>query len=803
MKMIHSGRTFKPTRMALAVTVAFSTLGDPVLAQDTQVPAIIDENGIEIIEVTSQKRTQTLQELAVSAAVITPEQLNAKGITQVQDALETVPGVKIQNIAGTGAGRVFIRGIGTSSGDEFDAVIANGVSLNLDGINSNNASNLLSSMFDVERVEVLKGPQGTLYGSSALGGVVNVITAKPSVDEFSGRVRVQAGNYNQRIYQGMVNIPINDSVAFRLTATDDSRDGYTDAPAGIKDWASVAANADFPFTDFPLFLVEAVGGGDLNAKFGNYGAAENTGYRGKLLIEPSDDFSFLLTYDYQEQAGTSPVWLNPEDVKNGDLICCQLGASAPPPFATPAWYERRYFYRESDTVSAELNYRFTGFADLNVTYSTNTIKDKGQELTALQLATNDVSEQTQDTYEVRLNSLPQSELIWVAGVYFQDTDRKWALNPSDFEPSPIDGSYAFQRLSKPFENANIYGQVTYPLQENLRLTAGMRYSRTTDDLVYTLYKSATPCTADDMGTPDPMDDILCPSYDTVVESNEFGVETQTQTRTTWKLGVEYDMDNDQMVYAHVATGFKSGGLQFRNESVSIDVAEPLTLGTYAPETSVSYEVGSKNRFLNNTLQLNAAAFYTLWDNMQLNSLTCKVAGCNLFGTNQSYAVWYNAGESTQYGLEFDSIWLPHDNGRVTASLSLMKGEYGETDYAWSAPGFEGIVNLDGNEMANTPAYAGNVAYSHYFSFSNGNLVTLTFEQEFSAAYETTHEYFFAGHRQPSYRRTNLSLTYESEDLTVNIFARNLENELTIQSVFPFGVQGSEPRTFGASLAYQF
>jgi len=818
MKTQVINESFKYKNLTLAVVAASSVLmGVPVFAEDAEK---MEGHGLEEVVVTAQKREQSFQDLAISAAVLSAEALDVRGITQVQDAIKSVPGVKVQNVAGTGAGRVFIRGIGTTSGDEFDGIKANGVSLNLDGVQSNNASNTLGSMFDVERVEVLKGPQGTLYGSGALGGVVNVITAKPSQD-FEGKVKLQAGNYGQQSVQAMINLPVTDTFALRITGTKDERDGYIDKPSWLTEsgeagWRQVADHEGMPYDAivapdgtpiFPGFgfLLGLVGGIDSTAsEFGNHGAQDNQGYRVKGLWTPTDNLSLMLTYDYQEQSGTSPTWVNSDKVREGNLESFDLiqetdpAGMAPPVFATPQWYETRYFYRETDTVTAEVGYTISDFGDLTFTYSHNEIEDLGQELTKEMRNTNDPSLQEQDIVELRLTSPAESEIIWVAGIYYQETDRDYVVN--DYAPSYIvDGveTYTYQNYSKPFSNANVYGQITYPLTQNLRVTAGMRFSETEEEVNYSLYKTANPC---------PIDFPFCPASDTVVEEHVFSDSQSPEQLVTWKLGVEYDLDDSRMVYASLATGAKTGGLQYANTSNPITEPAALTLGEYDPEESISLELGSKNRFLDNTLQVNAALFYTEWDDMQINSLVCAVENCNFSGdinSSETYVAWYNADTSTQYGLELDVIWLPTANGRVAFSSSFMKGEYGATDYVWTAPGFGGIVNLDGREMANTPAYAGALSYTHTFDLGGAGKVEVTIEEEFSDSYEVTHEYWWLGATQESYTRTNLMLHYTYKGFDINLFARNLEDETVIQSTFPFGVQGGEPRIYGASLAYSF
>jgi iron complex outermembrane receptor protein len=291
----------------------------------------------------------------------------------------------------------------------------------------------------------------------------------------------------------------------------------------------------------------------------------------------------------------------------------------------------------------------------------------------------------------------------------------------------------------------------------------------------------------------------------VVQQSATIASKSSHPSTTWKIGFEHDLAADSMLYGTVATGFKSGGVQIRRNDLPITGLSPLPLGGYDNETSVSFEVGSKNRFLDNRFQVNGAVFYTRWDKMQLNTFVCITPGCIPFN-QPTYTTWFNAGPSTQYGLELDTVWAVTSNDRVNFSATFMHGAYGKADYDWGAPntqgGFDGHVHLGGRAMAQTPAAAANAAYSHAFHIGEGKLTT-TLEGEYSAKYETTHEYFFAGHTQPSYFRTNASVTYEQGKVNINAFVRNAQNKSTIQSVFPFGVQGGEPRLYGASLQVAF
>jgi iron complex outermembrane recepter protein len=777
-----------------------------------------DDGQLEEVIVTAQKREQSFQSLAIAAEVVTREEVAKTGVTTVQDAIRLVPGVKVQNIAGSGAGRVFIRGIGTASGDEFTQVVSNGVSMNIDGVNSTNASNMLGSMFDVERVEVLKGPQGTLYGASALGGVVNVITAKPK-HEFEATAKIQFGNYKAGNVQGMINIPLGDTFAVRLTATKNKRDGYVNGPSTY-----TFSGPMLPFLPFPTWLqsiaddyystlvvvpppegVPAPPMGFVTVgSRGNFGAIDSQDFRARALWTPTSNLSILLSYQHTHDQGTSPTWVNPADVAAGHLVCCNL-AFSPPPAATPAWYVAGLYRRSSETVSGEIAYDFGGFGTVTLIPTHNKLEDLGGsfELSPRAYRTNSARGQTQNTYELRWNSPAASKIVWVAGLYKTTSDRELGTSSNLRTPSPdLDGNpdtpeYSLYEVGRPFDTFNAFGQITYPFTEQLRVTAGARYSKNDADYAYQLYQTANPCSS----PPSP----ACPLTDTVTFTSTTITRKSSRGSTTWTAGLEYDVTPQSMLYGRIATGFKSGGVQAPNTGVSITTPDPRILKTYKDETSIAYELGSKNRFLGNTLQVNAALFYTTWRNMQLSQIVCVVQGCAPF-QDPTYVQFYNAGPSTQYGVELDSIWAATPDDRLSLSLSSMKGEYGTTGYYWSAPGPTGpinvFVNLKGHEMANTPKLAGTLGYSHIFHIGDGKL-TATLEGEYSSDYETTHEWYFSGHTQPSYFRNNLSFTYEKGKVQVIAYGRNLQNKATIQSVFPFGVQAGEPRVYGGSLQVSF
>jgi iron complex outermembrane receptor protein len=405
-------------------------------------------------------------------------------------------------------------------------------------------------MMDVERVEVLRGPQGTLYGRNATGGVVNVVMVQPKdYFEFSGKVGY--GNFNARNLQGVVNVPVNSKLAMRVAAAVEKRDVY------IKG------------TPLPYFH-------------------ESSAYRVKARYNLHEDITLTGTMSYGAVEETPlHIYMIPMSNMSTD---------------DPWWNPNAFttYDRVNEKQTWNYNFQFDwNIGDWTVltfipTVIYNERVSRGSQVEGLfDMMGSD--EQTQYSYEARFANPADSELIWVLGGFYFDSESPKTQGIS-VSPTPT-----AQLLQRPTGSWALFGQLTYPFTDSLRIVGGLRYAYDDRSSLYRIYQTNNPAEGEDL--------VLV--YDTGELEREY-----ISKEPTYKLGLEYDIAEDSMVYIQAASGYKAGGT-----SISRQVSDDLGLTAleatqYDPEESLNFELGSKNRFLDNRLQINGSLFYTVYDSAQ-------------------------------------------------------------------------------------------------------------------------------------------------------------------------------------------
>jgi len=410
---------------SLIVTSAVTVLGlgtaTLTLAQNAADESSGAESAsLEEIVVTAERREENLQKTALSITALTAEDLQAHDDTAIDSALRDVAGVVIQGNA-NGA-YVFIRGVGAS---QDTAIGGPAVNLNFDGVYQQQTEIPLSSMYDVERVEVLRGPQGTLYGRNATAGSINIITADPT-DKTEASGSVGFGNYSLIKTEGMVNVPVSSTLAVRAAMLSERHDGYLQ-PSGYDD-------------------------------------EDNLGGRLKVLYKPNSDVRLLLAGDYLHIGG----------VGNGGVTSLATHPDDP-------WYST------AATGKTDLtSWRVYGQLDWNLGFGTLTVLPAHQHffkfdnnviiVPATTSSAGEVEER-QDTAEVRLASSAGSKLTWVAGVYYLDSHTTLPGGVASQIALPA-GPFTFPYLSgnKVSSKAG-FAQATFPVTSALRLTGGARYNK--------------------------------------------------------------------------------------------------------------------------------------------------------------------------------------------------------------------------------------------------------------------------------------------------------------------------------------
>ena len=639
----------KTQRKALPILtpmVAVLLGGFGYLAQAQESGADSD-NVLDEIIVVAQKREQSLQEVPISVMAFSNEFLNKSGITDVFQLQAAAPSLKVEKAQSAASTGFAIRGIGTSSQNYgFESAVG----LFVDGVYQSRASALINEMVDVASVEVLNGPQGTLFGRNTSAGAVSFFSVRPD-HEGTGFLEFTAGDYDLRAVSGAKSFSlIEDVLAMRATGFVKKRDGTEE---------------------------------DLN--YGDVNNLNRWGARLQALYTPSDELSVLISADYSdldEDCCSQGVFLNNfmslnaapgeefqgTDNLLGDYATVLLGEDFYD--RKVVWPTKRQSLSENSGAHMEVTlqldnvefYSLTAFREYETYDGPLGGKPDPAELANLEY---DVLDSVYDTAEGELSAFTQEfrisgetdKSIYVAGLYYfqqdfdvvQSTffgpDTQFHLGaPADADLTflfPLD-SAAINDAEQEYEAWAVFGQLDYKLTDDLTLTAGLRYTGEEKDL-FVQYININP------GPGFAAQDATAPREDLI--------ENVDDSKTTGTLKLSWFPSDDVMVYGSVATGYKSSGLNLsRNDPIFPQVVDA--------EESTNYELGIKSELLDNTLRLNATLFYTDYDNLQTS------------GLSDIGFIWLNSEAETS-GVEIESNWLATDNLTVNLSYTHMEPKYGD------------------------------------------------------------------------------------------------------------------------------
>jgi iron complex outermembrane receptor protein len=711
-------------------------------------------SGIQDIVVTAQRRTESLQKAALAVSVLGSDALKAAGVTQAQDLTNLVPALTLSSTGGGGT-QVTIRGVGNFAGNPYAEPA---VAVNLDGVYLARSSGPTGLYYDLDRVEVLKGPQGTLYGRNATAGAINVIARRPQND-YEAEGEVEYGNYNNRRLELALNAPIEGVGAIRISGVVAKRDGYESD--GYDDEDTQAA-------------------------------------RGQLLVDHGGPFSLLVVGDYAHTGGmgsggvfalseTGFVSSNPYlgaavDGSNAILqnVSNQLtGGHDPnllPPFKTDGFIDVNNW-----GISATAKYDFGG-AELTVipAYRDSTSHylhyDAG-----FPVNSDEYSKAT--SVEARLGSKNKAAALqWLIGAYFFNED----LN---FDLVPFQGvAYGPTEPILNTRSLAAFGQATYSLTSALRLTGGLRYTNERKTQNGQLGYGPGP------GLP-----VTYISLDGGLIQED---------RVNWKAGVEYDAGAHSLLYANAATGFKAGGF-FASQAPN----------TSLPESITAYTAGAKNRFFGNTLQLNVEGFYWKYKDQQITHIgpiEPAAAGFNLITENAGSADIYGAEadlvwqpiSTDRFAADIQYLHSRYTDFTYTQALT---GGPPQTTCAVTPINTASVsVDCTGRVMPRSPKWTVNLSYQHTFELGHiGTLdarVGTRIESESVLGIE-----YLPGEYQKAYTKSNASLTWHDATKRYSItgYVDNIEKAVVktyafVQPVVGIPMVGLDaPRTYGVRLTAKF
>jgi iron complex outermembrane recepter protein len=710
---------------ALAILIAVP-VASPVFAQDTAE----DESpgGIADIIVTAEKRSTNVQDVPISITAIGADELNRANVIGTRGLSGLAPNVNIgQDARGL---IVSIRGV-SSANVTFSRDPS--VAFHVDGVYMPRPTGASGTFFDLDRVEILRGPQGTLYGRNSTGGTVNVITAKPDFDGVSGYANASYGNYEAINVQGAINLPIvADKVALRVAATHSKHSGYAKSLVAGK-----------PSLD----------------------DQDDQAVRANLLIQPSDSFRIVIGGDYQWQGGA------------GQLINLLTDPPRAINFNADGKQRNRLY-----GAHADLTYSFPGF---DVTSLTSVRRDSQNWLfdgdnTAIGTTTVRIANVgKQFTQEVRAVSTGDGPFKWIiGGFYLREINADKGIGYSNVA---LDAGNSQTRTGRKTTSKSAFGQFDYTIADVLTLTAGVRYTKD-----FKIAPNGVNCT---------IAAGVCVTPNTYVAPSPF-----KGNKTTWRLGAKWDVSPSSNIYASVARGYKAGGFN----------SPPFT--TYEPEVITAYEVGTKNRFLDNTLQFNASAFFYDYTDFQVNSAVTI--------NNALRTLISNAGSATVKGVEIEAVMQPVPELRIDASVGYLYTNFDSLVEAYDAV-TRTRVDLTGNELPRAPNWTWRVNARYDIRMGGGTLTPSIALQSQSDQFfsEFNSKVFTVGAttvtryvplKQDGFAMIGASLRYSAPDdrWFIEAFGQNLGNRTVLvsgglnQGNIPTGSY-APPRTYGIKAGAKF
>ncbi|MFT6287079.1 MAG: iron complex outermembrane receptor protein [Alcanivorax sp.] len=711
---------------------------------------------IEEVIVSARRRNEPLQKIPIPVTVLSSRLIDETDIENLGDIALRVPGLSVSYFS-VGQPNIHMRGVGSN---DDGAALDNSVVLFLDDIYIGRISTIDINVLDLERIEVLRGPQGTLYGKNAIGGAINMVSALP-VDQAGGEITLGAGNLDAQKVGGKWSGPLTSpDLLGRLSISSARRDGWQD---------NVVLNTD------------------------NQHDESNDSVRAKLLYLPREDLDWYLAYDYSREqldstgripvvgrvplqvlddAGNAAVQRGP----GGSPLLDNNGAEVPllqlptelftdlggdPQHATNGvvgFTDRRIAGLTSRISWEGPKHRFssiTGFRDSEFEWLEDST---GLPDSVIAAPITDYVDEThrQFSQELRWSSGDDGGRNFLLGVYYlqEETNRK-----ERFQISDATARSHQKNTSKSFA---VFGEVSYHIGHATKLTLGGRYTLDKKDLSQQSWNGGSPA-------------IILEDFE--LDSSASWQDFSPSAALSW-----HGSDN-VMLFARVARGFKNGGFQ----------GVPGTLETAMreidPETAWDYELGVKSRWHDNRVQLNVVGFYSRYKNLQVTQFR-TVDNFGLFETS-------NAGTANLQGVEVESIFHATENLELSGS------------YAWLDARYDDFLDVDGrdfsgNRLRQAPEHTANLSARYQWPLRPGNL---SLRLDYSYQSKNYQEPDNSVTVSPSYNLLDTKLTFTpgNKNWEVSLWAKNVLDEEYIAHLYLLGGNDyalfGTPRTYGVSLRY--
>lgn len=656
--------------------------------------AFAQENIIEEVFVTAEKRSESVQDISQAVTAISSEDIESKNINSFVDLSAIVPGVTVAKNEGYKT-VISIRGVGNETNQ--NAIAAPSVAFHMDGIFIASPFSLQTDFIDVDRIEVLRGPQGTLFGQNSTGGVINVISKKPSMEGYLGKSDITFGNYNLIKFRSSNNIVLNDSSAARFSISTTERDGFSDnlvTGQDLDDDSNLSLRADF--------LVDLGNDSSLRV-FGQFFDVDRNGSAMKGIDDPTPNTRDLRQDTISNHELTSSVFAA---IYESDLGYANLKVMAS---------------IQEDDISVTRDNDRHNFGD-----SVLAIPGLGDDATYQRAEFRpETSLVDTTTFEINLVSnepVMNGKLDWTLGAFYMEHEienhiRGYRDNDLDGELQYVCGEsfarddycftvggpapwffFEFDFVSDAFpkrESFSVYGEATYSVSDQFRILSGIRYS---DDEVESCVKNFFSSVCDNL--------------------------SGSSDKTTGKVAAEFDLNEDTMAYLALSAGFKPGGTNL-TYGFTDDNAPPLVFPNFEAETVESMEFGLKTDLYEGKARANVAIFSYDYENLQFQATDPDPYRGGVA----------NIPESEMTGVEVEFTGLISDELTLDMNLAFLDSEvssdymaldnvdayqyfFGEEDLRYGLR-----KNINGNELAKTPEFTADITLTYETALKSGTQFT--------------------------------------------------------------------------------
>lgn len=770
----YSQLKFKKSKLASIVSTACLVFSSgTILAKESNTNAG-EHAGIEKIEVTAQKRAQNVQDIPVAITAFSGDMIEDMGLNTSSDLAEKTPNLTIGQPTGEGGVvAVVMRGVGLS---DFAPNNQAPIGLYVDGVVAGNSNAQITTLMDVERVEVLKGPQGTLYGRNTTGGTINVISRKP-IDDTEGYLRINAGNYGMRKIEGVFNTALSNDLNVRLAVSDYHLDGYME-----------------------------------NLVTGNEIEKNNTAYR--LLADWSVNYQWSVLFNLHGNNNDSDADLYNAD---SDSHFYKGSSEFDPKIKTKT-------FGGSITINGELTDTIS-FTSITAYDELDKEHQEDADVSELDLITTEYKPESETfAQEFHLNGTYDNG-HWIVGTFYSTDDIDYDQSTrlygdaefafgEDFDGNGILESYAVNQLpgffwqyqnTQELTTAAIFGQVDHKIQDNIEVTVGLRATK--EEVTLTSYAELSgiglvlPQELGGLGMPaEFVPDLILPDYyaavgtNPKVDANGMYSETIDDTNLSGKIGISWRTSEELMLFANYNRGFKGGGINGNF------IFNPAALSAYDAEIVDSFDLGFKSDLFNNTLRINSTFFYYDYQDAQIFN---NVNDPN-YGLPAQRII---NGDVSLYGFDGELNWMATDSLSIIGSVGYVKSEYEENPI----DPIVGELPIKGNQMQNAPEFGANIMANYEWALSNGGYINANFDVSY------TDKTYFSPFEDDaismdSYTISNLrvSWTNASEIIEVALWGKNLADKEVKTYAFDLrqvtgiieNMRGA-PRTFGVEFTYNF